>query len=204
MGSDHYFSAEPGSEFRPRPLSVSLLGRERRLTTAGGIFSPDRIDVGTQALLSQVPTPPPNGDLLDLGCGWGPIALTMALLSPKSTVWAVDVNERALELTRENARALGARNVRAARPEEVPADLRFRTIWSNPPIRVGKNELHDLLMFWLPRLEVNRDAYLVVQRNLGADSLHRWLGTALPREFSTSRNATSKGYRILRVRRGAA
>jgi len=204
MASDHYFSPQPESEFRPRKLTVSLLGRVRSLTTAGGVFSPDRIDLGTQTLLTHVPPPPPDGQLLDLGCGWGPIALTMALQSPKATVWAVDVNERALELTRQNAQALGARNVRACRPEEVPAELRFRTIWSNPPIRVGKNELHDLLTSWLPRLEERRDGYLVVQRNLGADSLHRWLEASLPKGFSTTRNATSKGYRVLRVRNNQA
>jgi 16S rRNA G1207 methylase RsmC len=184
-----------------RPLSVTLAGAPRKLQTGNGIFSPDRIDVGTAVLLSEVPPPPPGGDFLDIGCGWGPIALTLAIESPRATVWAVDVNERALELVRRNAESLGLENVRAVLPDEVPDDVRFRTIWSNPPIRVGKTELHSILERWVPRLQPGSDGYLVVQRNLGSDSLHRWLDTTLPEDFSVQRAATAKGYRVLKVRR---
>ena len=79
--------------------------------------------------------------------------------------------------------------------------MRFTTIWSNPPIRVGKNELHDLLERWMPRLEPGSDAWLVVQRNLGSDSLHRWMQTTFAGTLSVTRAATSKGYRVLRARR---
>lgn len=177
------------------------MGTSYELTTANGIFSPDRIDAGTQVLLANAPAPPPGGNLIDVGCGWGPIALSLALASPRSTVWAVDVNERALDLVRRNAASLGLTNVNACRPEDVPDDLQFTTIWSNPPIRVGKDELHRILEQWLPRLEPESDAWLVVQRNLGSDSLHRWLDGTLPENFAVSRAATSKGYRVLRVRR---
>lgn len=201
MPGDHYFTPSPDSDPGLRPLSVTLAGAPRRLHTGNGIFSPDRIDVGTSVLLSSVPTPPPGGDFLDIGSGWGPIALTLALEAPRATVWAVDVNDRALDLVRRNAETLGLENVRAVRPEEVPDDVRFRTIWSNPPIRVGKSELHAILERWLPRLQAGSDAYLVVQRNLGSDSLHRWLDTALPGDFSVTRASTGKGYRVLKVRR---
>jgi 16S rRNA (guanine1207-N2)-methyltransferase len=201
MEGDHYFSAQPGSDFVPRSVPVTLAGRHVEVETSGGIFSPDRIDTGTSVLLGAVPTPPPGGHLLDLGCGWGPIALTLALESPRSTVWAVDVNERALELTRRNATALGLDNVNAVTPDGVPDDIEFRTIWSNPPIRVGKNELHALLERWLPRLGPGSDAWLVVQRNLGSDSLHRWLQAEMHDEAAVLRAATGKGYRVLRVRR---
>lgn len=200
-GSDHYFSATPGTPFEPRPISVRLAGRDLELVTARGVFSPERLDVGTSVLLGNVPAPPPGGNLLDLGSGWGPIALTLALSSPRATVWAVDVNERALDLVRLNAERLGLSNVTACRPDEVPAGIRFRSIWSNPPIRVGKNELHAMLLQWLPRLESGSDAWLVVQRNLGSDSLQRWLQAELPREFAVLRAATNKGYRVLRCRR---
>ncbi|HEY5230988.1 MAG TPA: methyltransferase, partial [Galbitalea sp.] len=166
-----------------------------------GIFSPERIDAGTEVLLANVPAPPPGGNLLDLGCGWGPIALSLAIHSPHATVWAVDVNERALDLTRRNARSLGLDNVNACTPDDVPTDARFLAIWSNPPIRVGKNELHGLLEHWLPRLEPASDAWLVVQRNLGSDSLQRWLEATYPEEFTFTRAATNKGYRVLRARR---
>ncbi|GAB3144231.1 class I SAM-dependent methyltransferase [Marisediminicola antarctica] len=201
MTSEHYFSAKPESELKLRRFSVTLAGRQVELTTAGGIFSPERIDAGTQVLLGSIPKPPPGGNLLDLGCGWGPIALTLALESPNATVWAVDVNERALDLVRRNAAELGLTNVNACLPDDVPADMSFMTIWSNPPIRVGKNELHGLLERWLPRLEHAADAWLVVQRNLGSDSLHRWLEGSLPEDCSVIRSSTSKGYRVLRVRR---
>jgi 16S rRNA G1207 methylase RsmC len=147
-----------------------------------------------------MPMPPPGGHLLDLGCGWGAVALTLALDSPHATVWAVDVNERALDLVRRNAADLGLSNINACTPEDVPADIAFTTIWSNPPIRVGKNELHGMLLQWLPRLERGSDAWLVVQRNLGADSLHRWLQAELPSDYAVLRAATNKGYRVLRVR----
>jgi 16S rRNA G1207 methylase RsmC len=198
---EHYFSATPGGELVTRTISVQLAGRALDVTTSNGIFSPERVDVGTQVLLGNVPPPPPGGNLLDLGCGWGPIALTLAMDSPRATVWAVDVNQRALDLVRRNAEALGLSNVNAVTPDDVPADLALMTIWSNPPIRVGKNELHSMLLHWLPRLEPGTDAWLVVQRNLGSDSLHRWLQAELPEDFAIVRAATNKGYRVLRVRR---
>lgn len=202
MASEHYFSADPGSELKLRRITVRLGGIDREVTTSNGIFSPDHIDQGTEVLLRYAPAPATSGNLLDLGCGWGPIALTLALESPEATVWAVDVNDRALELVRRNAEELGLSNVRAARPEEVPEDVTFTTIWSNPPIRVGKAELHSMLEKWLPRLEPHSDAYLVVQRNLGSDSLQRWLESQFTDSLAVTREAISKGFRVLKVARG--
>jgi 16S rRNA G1207 methylase RsmC len=201
MGSDHYFTSSPASPENLRTLHVTLAGRELEVTTAGGVFSPDRLDTGTQVLLANTPPPPAGGQLLDLGCGWGPVALSLAIEAPHSTVWAVDVNERALDLVRRNAEALGLTNVNACLPDDVPDDVTFRTIRSNPPIRVGKNELHGLLERWIPRLEERSDAWLVVQRNLGSDSLQRWLAASFDHGYSVFRAATGKGYRVLKVRR---
>jgi len=198
---DHYFSSAPESDPRLRSFTASLAGRDYELTTANGVFSPERVDTGTQVLLANTAPPPPGGHLLDLGCGWGPIALTLALASPHATVWAVDVNERALDLVRRNASALGLTNVNAVTPDDVPDDVTLMTVWSNPPIRVGKNELHNMLERWLPRLDRGSDAWLVVQRNLGSDSLHRWLQSTLDPSFAVTRAATSKGYRVLHVKR---
>lgn len=201
MANDHYFSAKPDSDFVLKKIEATLAGQRHHLTTSGGIFSPNRIDDGTNALLAEVSPPPKEGNLLDIGCGWGPLALTQALLSPLATIWAVDVNERALNVVRMNAEQLGLPNLVAARPEEIPADLRFDAIWSNPPIRVGKKELHALMEQWIPRLKEESAAWLVVQRNLGADSLHRWLEATFTEHREISRIATHKGYRIIKITR---
>lgn len=199
MANEHYFSSTPESDLKLRTIHATIAGIERELVTSNGIFSPAHIDAGTQVLLSNVPTPPPGGNLLDLGCGWGPMALTLALESPHATVWAVDVNERALDLVRANAKKLSIPNINAVLPQDVPDDITFMSIWSNPPIRVGKTELHNILEIWLPRLEMDADAWLVVQRNLGSDSLHRWMESAFPEDFTFSRATISKGYRLLRA-----
>ena len=201
MATDHYFTGEPGTELKLRTVTVHLAGADRELTTANGIFSPGRIDPGTQILLAEAPAPPATGNILDLGCGWGPIAFTIALASPDATVWAVDVNERSLDLVRLNAEKLGLTNVRAVLPDQVPADVVFDEVWSNPPIRIGKQALHEMLEYWLPRLAPGSDAWLVVQKNLGADSLHRWLQERLADDFDVTRETISKGYRILRAAR---
>ena len=195
----HYFSVKPAGPGRLQTVPVVLAGRELDVVTAGGVFSADRLDLGTRVLLREAPPPPPTGNLLDLGCGWGPLAITLGLLSPAATVWAVDVNERALELTGENARRAGLGHVRAVAPHAVPADLRLDAIWSNPPIRIGKGALHELLLRWLPLLRPGAQAHLVVQRNLGADSLHAWLAAALEGRATVERAGSAKGYRVLRV-----
>lgn len=198
-GTEHYFTAEPASPDERRARTVHLAGRDVAVETAGGVFSPDHLDGGTEVLLRHVPDPPREGDLLDLGCGWGPISLSLGLLAPHSRVWAVDVNERALDLTRRNAASLGLAHMTALRPEDVPDDVRFAAIWSNPPIRVGKETLHAMLRQWLHRLLPGGEAYLVVAKNLGSDSLLRWLADELAGVAAVDRLATDRGFRVLRV-----
>lgn len=200
MAEQHYFSSNPVSEFTPQQVKVRLAGQDRTVVTAPGIFSPAGIDKGTAVLLAEVP-PVTGSRILDIGCGWGPIALTAALESPDSQVYAVDVNQRSMELTRMNAERLGATNVQVSLPEDVPTDVEFDLIWSNPPIRVGKDALHNIMRTWLPRLTVGGKAYLVVQKNLGSDSLQKWLVNELGSDYSVNRYATSKGFRILLVER---
>ena len=195
----HYFSERPGVADRPALVPVRLAGHDVEVLTSTGVFSGERIDLGTRVLLREAPEPPPSGALLDLGCGWGPLALALGLLAPRADVWAVDVNERALDLVARNARRLGLERIRAARPDDVPEDLTFAAIWSNPPIRIGKQALHALLLRWLPRLDVGASAHLVVQRHLGADSLHAWLAVTLADWATVERAGSAKGYRVLRV-----
>lgn len=195
--SEHYFSAKPATAANLRKIRVTLAGRELELETASGVFSPGHVDAGTGVLLRRVPPPSQTGNLLDIGSGWGPIAISLALHSPAAHVWAIDVNERALDLVRRNARRAGLENITACKPEEVPADLEFATIWSNPPVRIGKLQLQNLVTTWLKRLTGDGEAWLVIQRHLGADSLHRWLAD----EWRVERVGSSKGFRVLRIAR---
>lgn len=188
-----YFDEAPAAAHRAGQVELPVEGRVLRLSTDSGVFSGSRIDPGTAVLLDTAP-PPPAADVLDLGCGYGPIALSMAVRAPAATVWAVDVNARARDLTRANAAAAGLDNVRVCAPEEVPAQVRMAAMLSNPPIRIGKQALHELLKIWLSK--VDGESYLVVQKHLGADSLQRWLAE---QGWPTDRIRSKKAYRILRV-----
>jgi 16S rRNA G1207 methylase RsmC len=203
MSEDHYFSKEPSSPLKPKTIQIPVAGELVDVTTASGTFSPQQLDFGTEVLIEQMELAPVSGNLLDLGCGWGPIALNLGQLRPNVNVWAVDVNTRSVELTQANAKNLGISNITALLPEQVPADLRFSGIWSNPPIRVGKKELHNLLLMWLPRLETGGEAYLVVQKNLGSDSLQKWLTEELANGYEVSRYTSIKTYRILKVKKNS-
>lgn len=210
--AEQYFSADPSSKDVRRTLHVQLRGADVDVEVSNGVFSGSRLDLGTSVLLRQAPEPPDQGNLLDLGCGWGPIALSLAMASPQANVWALDVNERALELTALNAKRNGCANIRTVRtdadalpvdPNAVDPDMTFDAIWSNPPIRIGKEALHTLLMNWLPRLSDNGRAYLVVQRNLGADSLITWLADELGEGYNVSKYHSAKGFRVIEVSHAA-
>lgn len=197
----HYFVSDPSLPEKRRRIGVELRGRHVDVVTAAGVFSPGDLDKGTAALLRTVPDPQ-GTDLLDIGCGWGPITIELAQAAPEARVTAVDVNQRSLQLTAENARSLGLTGVETALPQDVPEGRTFDTIWSNPPIRVGKDALHEILTTWLPRLNPGGTAWLVVQKNLGGDSLQRWLAQTLTADFRVERAATDKGFRIIAVHRG--
>jgi 16S rRNA (guanine1207-N2)-methyltransferase len=197
--SQQYFAERPAAGRRPGSVHVVTPDLHLELATDSGMFSPSRLDPGTRLLLETAPAPPATGNLLDLGSGYGPLALVLAARSPGSRVWAVDVNTRALELCAANAERAGLPNVRCGAPDDPALPAAFALIWSNPPIRIGKAALHALLATWLARLEPAASAYLVVQRHLGSDSLQRWLESA---GWPAERVAARSGYRVLRV--GAA
>jgi 16S rRNA (guanine1207-N2)-methyltransferase len=192
----HYFDADPASRSARATVRLDLPDRSLELVTDRGVFSADRVDPGTRYLLLEAPVPPASGTFVDLGSGYGPIACTLALRSPAATVWAVEVNQRARELCTLNAERAGAGNVRVVAPDEVPDDLSVDLLWSNPPIRIGKAALHDLLAGWLARLSPDGAAVLVVQKHLGADSLARWL---TEQGHDTTRLGSRAGYRLLQV-----
>ncbi|MCY4421537.1 MAG: methyltransferase [Acidimicrobiaceae bacterium] len=192
-----YFEAEPAVVSSPRTLVVDIDGMQLSFTTDSGVFSPDGLDAGTRLLLAEAPAMTAGEpQVLDLGCGWGPIACVAALRSPTVEMLAVDVNERALALTAQNAAANGAANVTVGHPDDVDPDRRFDRILCNPPIRIGKPALHELLATWLDRLAPGGRAHLVVQRHLGSDSLARWLAE---RGHRVTRLVSKRGYRLLEV-----
>lgn len=201
MEPAHYFTERPSTQSAPRTVRLRLPDVQLDLVTDSGVFAGRQLDPGTRILLRHAPVPRVGGDVLDLGCGYGPIALTLATRSPDVTVWAVDVNERALELVTRNATAAGLGNVVASRPEQVPDAVRFAAIYSNPPIRIGKPALHGLLRYWLRRVLPGAAGWLVVQRNLGSDSLARWL---IEQGYPTRRIHAERGYRLLEVDAGPA
>jgi 16S rRNA (guanine1207-N2)-methyltransferase len=197
VSSQHYFTARPQAAHRPGLVQVVLPDVYLELETDSGVFSPGRLDPGTRLLLEEAPAPRAHeGDLLDLGCGYGPISCVLAKRSPGRCVWAVDVNERALALCSRNAAREGLSNVRCVTPSAPDIPQRFAAIWSNPPVRIGKEPLHDLLRTWLARLVPGGQACLVMGRNLGADSLHSWLASA---GWPVTRIAARSGYRLLLI-----
>lgn len=201
---EQYFSTNPNSLDLRRTLQVDLRGKEVSVQVSNGVFSSSKLDLGTAVLLKHAPQPPENGRFFDIGCGWGAISLALGFESPNAQIYAVDVNERALELTNINAKNSGLNNIHTYLVEDAlkeDSSKNIDLIWSNPPIRVGKDVLHNILLTWLPRLKVGGAAYLVVQKNLGSDSLIPWLSKNLGEDFSVEKYASSKGYRIIEVLR---
>ncbi len=198
MSEDHYFSADPKVEFQRTPVRAQVWGHELSLMSGSGVFAQGRVDIGTAVLFREI-GPPAAGRILDLGCGYGVIGVAIASAVPDARVTAIDVNERAVLLAGENSRSAGvSERLWVGTPDQVPAEAAYDEIWSNPPIRIGKRALHELLLQWLPRLAPDGRVVMVVGKNLGADSLQRWLGE---QGYPTTRLASAKGFRVLESRR---
>ncbi|MGB0098724.1 MAG: methyltransferase [Nocardioides sp.] len=197
---EHYFSADPTVAFKRVPVVADVWGHRLELTSGSGVFAQGRVDIGTSVLFRET-DPPAPARVLDLGCGYGVIGLAVAAAVSAATVTAVDVNERAVLLANENAARLGVTDrYVATTPAGIADDATYDEIWSNPPIRIGKAALHDLLLTWLPRLAPGGRAVMVVGKNLGADSLQRWL---TDQGWPTERLASAKGFRVLASRRAS-
>jgi 16S rRNA G1207 methylase RsmC len=204
MSEDHYFSADPSVPFSREPFWCEVWGRRLDLVSGSGVYSRGRLDGGTAVLFRET-EPPGPGWVLDLGTGYGVIGLGIAAawrahgVPPEAgQVTGVEVNQRALLLARENAVALGLQDrYRAVAPDDVPDEVRFDELWSNPPIRIGKQALHALLLHWFARLRPDGRAVMVVGKNLGGDSLQSWL---TDQGYPTTRLASAKGFRVLESR----
>ena len=196
---EHYFTADPSTPFKRVPVRTNVWGHWLELTSGSGVFAQGRLDVGTGVLLREQAPPTEAREVLDLGCGYGVIGLAIAVAVPEARVTAVDVNERALLLAMENAQQVGVTSrFQALLPDQVDPAATYDEIWSNPPIRVGKDALHELLLRWLPRLRPGGRAVMVVGKNLGSDSLASWLRE---QGYPTEKQASAKGFRVLESRR---
>jgi 16S rRNA G1207 methylase RsmC len=196
MVEEHYFSSDPAAPKKTVSVTIQVGGKKIEIDAASGTFSSSKLDAGTAVLLKQDEHFPKDGNVLDVGCGWGPIGLSIASVATACRVFAIDINQRSIEQSNLNSKNLGLSNYSAGHSRDLPDDLRFSAIWSNPPIRVGKKILHELMETYIPRLEPGGRALLVVQKNLGADSFQRWLSTRFP-DAEVTRVATDKGYRVI-------
>ncbi len=201
MSGEHYFSETPESSLSTHVREITLRGHTLSVITASGTFSHAGVDRGTEVLLKHAPSPSPTGTFLDIGCGWGPISLALALESPEAVIYGIDVNERARDSAQTNGEDLGLTNVHICHPDSVPENLTFDVIWTNPPVRVGKKALQDIMARWLNRLSPDGEAWVVIAKKLGGDSLHTWINDGGPGAFSAERVETAKGFRVLRVTR---
>jgi 16S rRNA G1207 methylase RsmC len=197
--SDHYFTNSEKAGQNRKVTHATIWGRDYELITASGVFARAGLDIATAVLLRSCDPPTGATRLCDVGCGYGPIAIALADHCPTATVDAVDVNDAALQLCRENAASAGvAERVITMRPEESDPTAHYDEIWSNPPIRIGKQALHELLLTWLPRLAPGGAMRMVVGKNLGADSLQTWLTS---QGYPCERAASAKGFRVSVARR---
>ena len=199
MSHEHYFSADPSAPAKLTEVEIEVGGQVLKLSASSGTFSSERLDPGTRVLLGLWELFPTDGIVLDLGCGWGPIGLSIAKLQPATEVIGVDVNQRSVELANANAKRNGLANFSVCLDKDLDANLEIDHIWSNPPIRIGKENLHDLLRNYMSRLKPTGDAYLVVQKQLGAESLQRWIAQQWP-EREVTKVENSKGFRVIRIR----
>ena len=201
MSDEQYFTNQPrtgstAGTSKQKTAQLHVDDKILQVVLDSGVFARKGIDAGTMVLIDAAARPPAMGNFLDLGCGWGPMSLCMAKLAPASKVWAIDVNPRARDLVLRNINIAQLKNIHVETPDNVPSDIQFDLIWSNPPIRIGKDALHELLLRWLPRLSPTGEAWLVVQKNLGSDSLAQWIQE---NGYDVKRLGSKKGFRVLCV-----
>lgn len=197
--SDHYYSNRPSAAHDRRTIEDELRGRKVRLVTDAGVFSKGGLDYGSRVLIDALDIPA-GASVLDVGCGYGPIGIAAGILGA-GKVTMLDVNERAVELARENAAANGIAQARAMQSDllEAVSEEHFDVIITNPPIRAGKETVHRLFEQASERLNPGGSLWIVIQKKQGAPSAKAKLETLFERVEEVTKD---KGYRIYQAIKG--
>jgi 16S rRNA (guanine1207-N2)-methyltransferase len=169
---DHYYSRKPNADSNPKYWDFTLNNSRFRFKTDNGVFSKNEVDFGSRLLIETFTLPEVDGPLLDVGCGYGPVGLALAKQNPNFTVHMVDINERALELSRDNAKANGVENVLIYESDKLEGvkETNFSAILTNPPIRAGKKTVHDIFAQSKDKLASGGELWIVIQKKQGAPS----------------------------------
>lgn len=196
--SDHYYSRQPEVASSPIYWTTKLRNFQFKFKTDQGVFSKKEVDFGSRFLIETFEPPTVEGALLDVGCGYGPIGLVLAKLLNERLVHMVDVNERAIELAKENAKANEVTNVKIYESDRFDSvnESTFAAIVTNPPIRAGKKIVHDIFEGSYRALVPGGELWVVIQKKQGAPSAKVKLEELFGKvEVSAKR----KGYYILRA-----
>ncbi|WP_409296457.1 class I SAM-dependent methyltransferase [Peribacillus sp. SCS-26] len=199
---DHYFTHNPNAESNPKTWTFTLRGREFRFKTDAGVFSKNEVDFGSRLLIEAfVPNEDVKGRLLDAGCGYGPIGLTVAPDVEDAVVHMIDVNERALMLAKENAALNKIGNVEIYQSDRLLGvkETGFASILTNPPIRAGKRIVHDILEQSFEKLADKGELWVVIQKKQGAPSAMDKMEELFGNVETVDKK---KGYYILRSKKG--
>lgn len=197
MPNQHYYSNQPVTEHKRRELETVLHGSKFKFISDAGVFSKSGVDYGSKVLIEALDIPS-QASVLDVGCGYGPIGLTAAKLAKDGHVTMIDINSRAVELAKENARLNGINNVTILESDlfESVQGKEFDIVITNPPIRAGKETVHRIFELAYEHLRDRGELWIVIQKKQGSPSAKAKLESLFSRVEEVTKD---KGYRIFKA-----
>ncbi|MGE7092810.1 class I SAM-dependent methyltransferase [Lysinibacillus sp. NPDC048646] len=199
--SDHYYTSKPQTESKPRHWTFKLLGHTFSFETDAGVFSKSEVDFGSRVLIDTFEMPEIDGAVFDVGCGYGPIGLSIAKANPERTIFMMDINERAVALSQKNAQVNGVQNVRIFVSDGlsmVDNDAKAAAILTNPPIRAGKDTIFRFYDGAYDKLVTSGELWVVIQKKQGAPSTISYLEEKF---LEVDVVEKKKGYWIIRAKK---
>lgn len=195
--ADHYYASQPTAAHDRKTWDTVLRGQSYRFVSDAGVFAKGGVDFGSRTLIEAMDIPH-DAEVLDVGCGYGPIGLAAARLAAKGHVTMIDVNSRAVELAKENAAVNGVNNITVLESDLFSAleDRKFDVVLTNPPIRAGKATVHAIFEGAYERLRSGGSLWVVIQKKQGAPSAKEKLESLFSRVEEVTKD---KGYRIYRA-----